>query len=215
MIDTTCRKRVQRGFDMVAKNSGLCKLTPNQITVFAFLAGVGAGIAVGFGNLVLGFILLWVSGGLDVLDGTVARLTNRSSNLGAYLDLVFDRLVEGVMILAFFLYKPSDAVAYFVFLIGAMFNFTTFMLAGALFKNEGAKGMHYDIGLVERTETFVTFALMMVVPQWSFIILMVFNALMILTGVLRLGRIIRYEKQNDGSRSKRSAREQVGGEQCE
>ncbi len=197
MIDSTSRKYVQSGFDRFAKVTRIHKIHPNKITVLGFVIGVLASIAVGYGALVVGLVLLWISGGLDVLDGTVARLTSKSSTLGAYLDLVFDRVVEGVLIFGFYIFMPENAIAYFIFFIGAMFNFSTFMLAGNLFKNKGKKSMHYDSGLVERTETFIVFSLMMIFPQWSFGALMVFNVLMILTGIRRMGRIIIHEMRKE------------------
>ncbi len=197
MIDSTSRKYVQSGFDGFAKVTRLSKIHPNHITVLGFVVGIGASVAISYGAVLIGLVLLWVSGGLDVLDGTVARLTNRSSTLGAFLDLVFDRVVEGLLILAFYIYMPENAIAYFIFYIGAMFNFSTFMLAGNLFKNEGKKSMHYDSGLVERTEAFIAFSLMMIFSQWSFWILMLFNVLMIMTGIKRMGKIIVHEHRKE------------------
>ncbi len=193
MIDTNARKHVQKGFDVIAKKSLLIKLHPNAVTVCAFIVGVICAILIAKDNFLIALILLWISGGLDVLDGTVARLTGKSSKIGAYLDLVFDRMVECAVIFAFYFVLPQFAVSYFLFFIGAMFNFSTFMLAGTLFKNEGKKSMHYDIGLVERTESFIVFSLMMIFPNYIFITLNVFNLLMFLTGAIRIMKIINYE----------------------
>jgi len=130
---------------------------------------------------------------LDILDGTVARLSGRSSKIGAFLDLVFDRMVESAIILGFFFFLPEHALAYLVFFIAVLFNFTTFMVAGALFPNTGNKSMHYDIGLVERTETFFIFTLMLLWPTYVPIMLMIFNAIVFLTGIIRFVRIVKLE----------------------
>lgn len=193
MIDSRLRKPIQPAFDLLGKGLAAMNLTPNNITVIAFIMGIGSALAIAFDYPVLSLTLLWLSGLLDVLDGTVARLTGQSSPIGAYLDLIFDRLVEGAMIIGFFVWMPDLVWGLLIFQAGAMFNFTTFMLAGTLFKNQGKKSMHYDIGLLERTETFILFTLMILLPKVAFILLMVFNALMILTGILRFQRIIRYQ----------------------
>ncbi len=195
MIDTKLRKYAQSGFDTAAKRLYLTKLHPNHITIFGFLVGMVSVVCLSYGYPVAALILLWVSGALDVLDGTVARLTQKKSQLGAYLDVIFDRMVEVFLILGFYFLKPEFVLSYFVFFIASMFNFTTFMLAGALFPNTGKKSMHYDGGLVERTETFLVFSLMMLFPAWIFISLNIFNALMIITGLYRMVRIIRYERK--------------------
>ncbi len=196
MIDTRGRKHVQNAFDNTAKFLKLIHLHPNVITTLAFILGIVSFGFLSFGYTIHALILLWISGLFDVLDGTVARLVGKTSNLGAYLDLVFDRLVECFIILGFYFFMPEFTLSYLIFFIGMMFNFTTFMLAGSLFKNTGNKSMHYDVGIVERTESFVFFSAMMIFPLYVPIILNVFNALMILTGIIRMSKIIKFSSKN-------------------
>ncbi len=196
MIDTKLRKYAQTSFDRVAKFLKLINLHPNTVTVFAFIFGVISFICLCLSHTMLALIFLWLSGLFDVLDGTVARLTNKKSNIGAYLDMVFDRTVECILIIGFYIYRPEFALSYFIFLSGMVFNFSTFMLAGNLFKNTSNKSMHYDIGLVERTESFIVFSAMMLFPDYIFISINIFNALMILTGIIRMVRIIATEVNN-------------------
>lgn len=193
MIDTRLRKTVQPGFDLLGKGLARTGLSPNSITVLAFIIGIGAAVALGFGQIFLSLALLWLSGLLDVLDGTVARLTGKSSKIGAYLDLIFDRVVESAMILGFYALMPELAWPLFIFMAGAMFNFTTFLVAASLFKNEGEKSMHYDVGILERTETFILYSLMMLIQPLAIWFVLIFNGLMILTGILRFRRVVTYQ----------------------
>ncbi len=195
MIDTNARKSFQNGFDTLSKRSGLTKINPNSITVAALVVGLIAAAFLAIGNTFVSLILLWISGLLDVLDGTVARLTGKSSKFGAYMDLVFDRLVEAGIIIGCYIFMPQFALTYLLFFAGAMFNFSTFMLAGSLFKNNGKKGMHYDVGLVERTESFIFFSLIILFPSYIFITLNVFNLLMFITGIIRMRKIYIYTKK--------------------
>lgn len=194
MIDSKYRSYLQTVFDALGK--GLIKFgfTPNAITIIAFILGVLAGTALSFAKPILALMLMGASGVMDVLDGTVARITGKSTKLGAFLDLIFDRMVEAAIIIGFYFFHPEFALVYLIFFAGAMFNFTTFMLAGSLFENKGNKSMHYDVGLIERTETFMTFALMMIFPNYIMVILGIFNVLMIFTGIMRISRIIKHEK---------------------
>ncbi len=199
MIDSRYRKIFQPGFDAVGKAAVKTRLTPNQITCLALISGVSAGILVGFNQFFAAGSLLLVSGILDVLDGTVARITNKQSPLGAFLDMIFDRIVESAIILGFFFLMPEFAFSYILFLISVIFNFSTFAIAGALFKNKGKKSMHYDSGLAERTETFITFILMMFFPIYAGVILLAFTMVIFLTGIIRSYSIIKYVKETEAA----------------
>ncbi len=189
MLDTSVRKYIQTSMDVVAKYSGLIYLHPNMVTTLALIFGLASALLLGLGYNITAFILLWVSGTLDVLDGTVARLTKKSSKFGAYLDLIFDRIVEAAIILGLFFLAPQYPLTYMLFFVSVIFNFSTFMLAGTLFTNTGVKSMHYDVGIAERTETFIVFSIAMLFPSHILIILNVFNALIFVTGIIRMIRI--------------------------
>ena len=70
------------------------KFTPNGITILGFLITVVSAYLVGAGWLLAGGIVFLFAGGLDLMDGALARLTDRVSPFGALLDSVFDRLSE-------------------------------------------------------------------------------------------------------------------------
>lgn len=69
-------------------------VAPNQLTVAALLFGLGAAVCFAFGTwqlLVLGAVLYYVCFLLDCMDGKLARLTDRESLFGSWMDYVFDR----------------------------------------------------------------------------------------------------------------------------
>lgn len=206
MIDTRLRCYVQGFFDLLARPLIAIKMSPTQITLLA--AGFGfAASALTLGGT-FAFRLAAVGAGavsavLDILDGTVARKTGRKSPLGAFLDLILDRIVEAVFILVFSFVFPHTIWPAMFFLTLVIVNFSAFLAAGSLFPNTGKKSIHYESGLVERTETFILFGLMLIFPQTAAWFLWIFNTLMALTAVMRLTRIIRYAKKNglDGKQS--------------
>ncbi len=70
-------------------------ITPNRLTVTAFLLGVAAAACFwqqSRGWLVAGAALFHLSFVLDCMDGKIARLNGTGSVFGAWLDYVFDRL---------------------------------------------------------------------------------------------------------------------------
>ncbi len=197
MIDSKYRKVFQPSFDMIGKLAVKTRLSPNQITAIALIAGVSSGVLIANNKMLLATGLLLFSGLLDVLDGTVARLTNKSSPIGAFLDMIFDRMVEASVILGFYFIHPEFSLAYLLFFISVIFNFSTFTVAGALFKNTGKKSMHYDSGMAERSETFITFILMMMFPVYSGTILFFFTIIVFLTGIIRSHSIIKYVREQE------------------
>ncbi len=195
MIDSKLRPIVQGSFEKLGKGMIKINRTPDQLTILAFLLGVAAAVMTGMQNPVGALILLWLSGILDVLDGTVARLIGRSTSGGALLDLILDRMVEAAMIFGFFYWMPDYAAMYLLFLTGMIFNFSTFLAAGSLYQNLGEKSMHYDSGLLERTETFIFFSLVLVFPQAAFVLFLIFNFLLFVTGIRRFYGIYRFGEQ--------------------
>ncbi len=189
MLDTNARKHVQKTIDSICIHTHLTTLHPNIITILAFIIGIVSAIMIAMNQLYIAFTLLWISGLFDVLDGSVARLTNTSSKFGAFLDLVFDRMVEASIILGFYFLQPQHAFFYLLFFISVLFNFSTFLVAANLYVNTGIKSMHYDVGLMERSESFIAFSLMLLFPIYQWIILFVFTILIFLTGIIRTLRL--------------------------
>lgn len=78
-------------------------VAPGTLTVLSLAAGLAASLLVFLGHLVVGTVVLVVSLVLDVADGDLARLTNRVTRAGAFLDSVFDRIVDSSFTLALIL----------------------------------------------------------------------------------------------------------------
>ena len=199
MIDSKLRKYIQKPFDLMARPLIAAGLSPTQVTLMAAVLGLlGSALTLfgtfGFRMAALGIII--ASSLLDILDGTVARATGRSSPLGAFLDLILDRIVEASFIMAFAFAFPATYCPAMAFLALVIINFSAFLLAGSLFPNTGKKSLHYEGGLVERTETIILFGLMLVFPGASLWLLWIFNALMTGTAVFRFTRIVRFAREN-------------------
>lgn len=74
-------------------------LTPNAITWLGFIITIAAGVLVVTNHLLAAGIVVLVAGLFDMLDGALARLTERVSRFGAILDSTLDRLSEAVLLL--------------------------------------------------------------------------------------------------------------------
>jgi len=85
-------------------------LTPNQWTMLSILPALAGFVALAFyKDMGLGLLFFVSSAVIDAIDGGVARVTGRVSNLGAYLDGMFDRFVEGLLLGGLMLYGLPDS----------------------------------------------------------------------------------------------------------
>jgi len=88
-------------------------LSPNVLSMMALGLAVCGFFALGMHHLFAGFLLFLLSGFMDMVDGAVARATGKVSRVGAFLDGVLDRYVEGLLILGLMFYLGPD-VRFFV-----------------------------------------------------------------------------------------------------
>ena len=74
------------------------KLTPNAVTVLGLLVTAVAAYLASRGEFLYAGVVLLVASVMDMLDGALARLTNKAGPFGAALDSVADRLGEAVLL---------------------------------------------------------------------------------------------------------------------
>jgi hypothetical protein len=73
------------------------RITPNQVSIISGILGLAAALLfwkTGYGYIAAAGILAQVASVLDGADGMLARIRNRTSEYGAHLDLLFDRIVD-------------------------------------------------------------------------------------------------------------------------
>ncbi len=195
MIETHLRSKIQPTFNSIGMSLAP-HFTPTTLTIAALTSGFLSGFLVSIHYLLPALFFLLLSGLLDILDGTVARLTNNAQKIGAYMDLIGDRMVEVAIILGFAIAYPQYHLAYIIFLSAVIFHFSSFLAAGALFPNTGNKSMHYDKSAIERAEAFIVFSLMMIFPQHIYAVLMLLNGAIIFCGITRFKRVMQYAQLN-------------------
>jgi archaetidylinositol phosphate synthase len=98
VLDTHARKYVQPFIETAASSLLKAGFTANQVTIISFFIGISSGVLFYFGYPIVAVIVLWFSGFLDAVDGTMARKT-KPSPWGTVMDVTFDRLVEISVIL--------------------------------------------------------------------------------------------------------------------
>ncbi len=88
------REKYQKMMKPVGEAFSKLGLTPNIITFISFLVSVCAGVVLAFNLLILGVILIILTGFVDMLDGAVARATGRETRFGSVWDHLLDRYAE-------------------------------------------------------------------------------------------------------------------------
>lgn len=185
MLDTHARKYVNPIIELGAEFLLKLKLTPNNVTILALLLGIATSIFLYFDMQIIAVILLWVSGYLDAVDGAMARRTNSSSSFGTLLDIVSDRIVEVSIVLVLGLKFVDVRYNLIVLTVCILMSMTIFLTVGALSEKKGVKSFYYQAGVAERSEGFIFFSLMILIPSYLGIITNIFSILIIITAIQR------------------------------
>ena len=82
-------------------------LSANAWTALSIVPAILGFICLYQHSLAAGLVFFTASAFIDIIDGTVARVTKSVSNLGAFLDGVMDRYVEFILILGLWIYLES------------------------------------------------------------------------------------------------------------
>ncbi|MGL5356550.1 MAG: CDP-alcohol phosphatidyltransferase family protein [Cetobacterium sp.] len=185
MLDTHCRKYIQpfiAGGAIIAMKMGL---TANGVTILAMIIGVASGVFVGAQNRIVAILLLWISGYLDAVDGTIARKTKTSSSFGTVMDITFDRMVEGAIIIGVaYNYKELSFIS-LILAVSIIISMTIFLTTGPLAENKCQKSFYYQAGLAERTEGFLMLTLMILFKEKAGIIINIFTGMVLFTAIQR------------------------------
>ena len=90
--------------DRLAGGLAAIGLSPNAWTLISLVPALAGLAALVMHQLALGLAMFALSAFIDIVDGTVARVTNQVSDKGAYIDGVGDRYVELMLYLGLLSY---------------------------------------------------------------------------------------------------------------
>jgi CDP-diacylglycerol--glycerol-3-phosphate 3-phosphatidyltransferase len=127
-----------------------------MLTVFGLLLNMGVAWIIADGNLLVGGLLIIVAAMFDLLDGALARITDRMTQFGAFLDSSLDRYSEGVLYLGLLWYylqrgHTTEPLLIFAVIVGSMM--VSYTRARATPLNVDA-----EVGLLARSERIAILA---------------------------------------------------------
>ncbi len=165
-------------------------ITPNIITWFGFLITLGAAVLIATGHLFAAGWVVLIAGFFDILDGALARHTNRTTRFGALLDSTLDRLSEAVLllgILVFYLLKDqvsAEVLLVCLALIGSL-------LVSYIRAKAEALSLECQVGLFTRTERVMVLALGLLLSQIDYALITAL-AIIVLFSFITAGQRVVY-----------------------
>jgi phosphatidylglycerophosphate synthase len=187
MLEKYLRLYYQKWMVERLANKMSSKVAPDSITFTSIFLGILSAIFLVLHHSYWAVALLLLSGYLDTLDGTIARLANKISPFGSGLDIVGDRIVEFAIIFALYLVSPAIRATTTILMLGSiLFCVSSFLVVGIFTINDSEKGFHYSSGLIERFEAFIFFITMILLPQYFNYIGNIFALLVALTAFIRM-----------------------------
>jgi CDP-diacylglycerol---glycerol-3-phosphate 3-phosphatidyltransferase len=96
-ISNDSRTRIKKVFEPIALGMGRLGLTPDALTLIGFAITVVGAVLISQQLWLAGGVVVLFGGVFDMFDGTLARATGKVSNLGAFMDSVFDRAGEVIV----------------------------------------------------------------------------------------------------------------------
>lgn len=154
MIGSRLRPVVAKVFEPIASALLRLGLTPDHVTMIGTALVVGTAlVAYPQGWLLGGTLVIVVFALADSLDGTMARLSGRSSDWGAFLDSTLDRFSDAAIFagLAMWLVAEGEtlgvALTLAALVLGQLVSYSRARAEGL--------GASASVGIAERTERLV------------------------------------------------------------
>ena len=141
----------------------------------------------------------------DFIDGAVARFKNKATKIGAYLDTICDRYVEGIILLGFlFLSLPKFGFEAKIWIFLALFGSLMTTYAKAAAREKELVREEFEKGWLARPERAILILLSLILGIFDFS-LMIYPiiVLALLSNFTALQRIFYYlktESRNNGTK---------------
>ena len=183
LVLNNLRDSLQPHLEKIGKIFASTGISPNGWSsiglTFAFASAFIYGWNIEF-SLIIGGIVLLVSGFFDIVDGQVARVSQKTTRFGGFLDSVFDKIAEVAIFLGILV--GGFAEPYLVFLA------ITFSLL-VIFTRSKAESLGVKlrgIGIGERAERLIVIAIIGIIGFMEYAIIIV----IIIAGITIIQRIV-------------------------
>jgi len=177
------RETLSPVLEKIGKGFASTGLSPNFWTcvglAFALISAVVYGLGIEFG-LIIGGILLLVSGFFDVVDGQVAKVTGKTTKKGSYFDSMFDKIAEVAIFLGILI--GGYAEPWLVLLAITL----SLLVSYARAKSDAINIKLQGVGIGERAERLLVIAVIGIIGFMELAVLIV----VIIAGITLIQRMI-------------------------
>lgn len=181
------------GFEKIVApvGAGLVRIgvSPDLITAVGVSMAAACAVAIGNEKFFLAAVLLLATGLPDALDGAVAKASGTTSQRGAYLDSVSDRLSDGLLFAGCGWYLASSDTPRL-----ALLPFGLYIAASLVsYQRAKAESLGYEAkgGLMERAERFIVLGFGLLFSSLLIPVLWVMFALTVATAIFRFIKVWR------------------------
>ena len=177
------RESLKPTLEKVGKTFASTGLSPNVFTAiglgFAFVSSIIYGINFEY-SLIIGGIILLISGFFDIVDGQVARFTKKITKTGGFMDSIFDKIAE--VAIFFGILIGNLAEPYLVITAITLSLLVSYMRAKADSMNIKLQG----VGIGERAERLLVIAIIGMIGFMEIAVVIV----IIIAGITLVQRIL-------------------------
>ena len=173
---------------------------PNIVSVFAFILGLISCYFVLILSFHLAFIFWILNRIFDGIDGTAARVSNRQSDFGGYLDILLDFILYALIPISFTFTTDKNNIgssSWFalVIMLGVFYvNAASWMFLSSILEkwgqsfnsNKKMTTITIPSGLIEGFETIVIYSLFFFLYEYLSIIYLIMSGLVIIGVIQRI-----------------------------
>ena len=129
------------------------ELNPNFFTTIGFILTIGGAVLFATGQIVAAGAIVLLAGTFDIVDGKVARATNRVTKFGALYDSTLDRYSEVIMFFGMaFHFVRADM---FITSVAVSFALGGSIMVSYVRARAEALGFQCKVGIMQRPERVV------------------------------------------------------------
>ena len=146
MVLNNYRENVRGYLEAIVRPLAKAGVTPNTITVLGLLISLAGAYLFYLNEQFWAAIVLLIGSLIDALDGTLARMTGKTSRFGAFLDSTFDRISDGAVLFGIAAGNLVDWRVAFLTFMGA------YLVSYERCRAELAGSGKLAVGIAERAE---------------------------------------------------------------
>jgi CDP-diacylglycerol---glycerol-3-phosphate 3-phosphatidyltransferase len=142
--------------DAMVRGLASLGIPPNVLTIIGVTINLGCGVLFGIGEFWWAGVVLIVANLFDMLDGNVARLTERVTKYGSFLDSTLDRLSDMAAFLGIIVFysRPTEQNSVLNVFLAGVGMIASVLVSYTTARSEGL-GVKANVGFLQRPERVV------------------------------------------------------------